>query len=156
MPNLDSITVSIYLRLGSIEKADERKKLEKALEEFVSLPRLKTLKVITMNNALSWSTSESGPSSKKLLYHWTPSAAQKATLIDSPESYVETCCKCLEFSDSDLDDFSGHSDNDNDDNDGDQGNDSDDGGNFENSDEEDDDGNSSRGDMNLPDAEAGE
>lgn len=53
MPNLDSIIVSIYLHLGSIKKDEEGKKLEMALNGFVSLPKLKTLKVITMNDALS-------------------------------------------------------------------------------------------------------
>ena len=135
MPNLDSITISIYLRLGSIEKAEERKKLEEALEDFVSLPKLRTLKVITMDNAIDWSTGDRGPSSKKLLYHWTSSDAHRPTLIDSPESYVETCCRRLgsssrdsEKSGSDFDDSRIHSDdgNDSEDQEGDDGNDGDD------------------------------
>jgi hypothetical protein len=116
MPKLDSITVSIYLSLDSAETNEEFEKLEEALGEFVSLPKLVELKVITMNDGIDWRT-ERGPSSKKLLVHWTPSVAHKPTFIRFPKSYVETCCECLKSSSSDSDHSSSHSDdgNDNDD-----------------------------------------
>lgn len=90
MPQLDSITVSIYLHLDSIEGTEGRKKLIEALEDFVSLPKLKQLKVITMDDALDWDTR--GPDSKKLLVHWTPGGTLGPKLID-PQPYVETCCE---------------------------------------------------------------
>lgn len=114
MPKLDSITVSIYLHLESTEKAEDRKKLEQALEDFVSLPKLKELKVITMDGASHWEGRELRPNSKKLKAHWTPGDAGKPTLIDSPQPYVETCCRGFPpRSGSDFDDSSSDSDDSN-------------------------------------------
>lgn len=181
MPNLDSMTVSIYLHLDSIESDVDRKELEDALEEFVDIvPKLRELKVIIMDNAMDWSTIERGPTSKKLLVHWTPSSACRPTLIDCPQRYAETCCQSLvrtsifdsidsssdsSDSSSDSDDSIGdyynssrhsnqgdHSDHD----DGDDSNESDDDDDDDkskNNDGDDDAGNGSRGDADYDDKE---
>ena len=120
MPSLDSITVSIYLNFEGLDLAVERKNLEGTLRDFVSVPKLKELKVVAMNNAPHWLKDERHPNSKKLLVHWTPSDAGEPALIDCPQQYAETCCECVGPFDSDSDDSSGHSS----DGDGDDGNDS--------------------------------
>ncbi|GAB7332603.1 hypothetical protein MBLNU13_g04372t2 [Cladosporium sp. NU13] len=171
MPNLDIITVSIYLHLDSIESDGDREELEDALEDFVSVvPKLKELKVIMMDNAMDWNTIERGPTSKKLLVHWIPSGTLKPTLIDCPPRYVETCCQSLVrtsiFDSIDLSSDSGdsigdthnssnrsdhgdHSDHD----DVDDSNESDDGYKSENNGEGDDAGNGSHVDADNGDKE---
>jgi hypothetical protein len=171
MPKLDSITVSIYLSIDRLGQAEERRKLEEALEEFVSLPRLKEIKVITMDNASHWEWRTRGPDSKKLLVHWTPSSVREPMLIDSPQPYVENCCECyvrhssgdsnVSGSDSgdsnrDFDDPSGntHGSSRRPDHGNDNGNDSYD--DFEGSDENNDAGNGSNGDMGNSDRDDAE
>ena len=119
MPSLDSITVSIYLSFEGLDLAVERQNIEDTLRDFVSVPKLKELKVITMKSA-DWWDAKLEPDSKRLLVHWTPSDARKPTLIDHPEPYVETCCECLDYFDCGSDDSSSHPGDD----DGDDGNDS--------------------------------
>jgi hypothetical protein len=147
MPKLDSITVSIYLHLEDMDSSDARRMLEKALEDFVSVPMLRELRVITMDNDLNWQRSDY---SKKLLVHWTPSGARKPTLIDSPQAYVETCCECLARFNGDSHARSSDSDDssDNDHDDGDDSNDGEDGENDFESDEGNNDArNSSHGNL---------
>lgn len=92
MPSLDSITVSIYLNLHGLDLAVERKNLEDTLRDFVSVPKLKELKVVGMDDAIYFEVYERGWNSKRLLVHWTPSDAREPTLIDCPQPYAETCC----------------------------------------------------------------
>jgi hypothetical protein len=105
MPKLDSITVSVYLWSDSIMNTDEIPKLERALEDFVSVPKLRELKVITMDNADGWDL-ERKRSSKKLLVQWTSSDARKPTVINSPIAYTDTCCGLFGESSSDSEDSS--------------------------------------------------
>lgn len=110
MPSLDSITVSIYLNLKGLDLAVERKNLEDTLRDFVSVPKLKELKVVTMDDANYWHVCKRGSNSKRLLVHWTPSGAREPTLIDCPQSYAETCCcEYLDPYSGDSDDPSSHS-----------------------------------------------
>ena len=134
MPKLDSINISIRLRRYSVEK----KKLRRALKEFVSLPKLMELKVITMGEGRMWSE-KSEPNSKKLLVQWRSGAADSPRLIKPPKPYMETCCEFLSplsfssvNSSSDSDDSSSDSDDSNDD----DGDDGDNGIDSENSDDD--------------------
>ena len=70
----------------------ERKNLEDTLRDFVSVPKLKELKVVGMDDAIYFEVYERGWNSKRLLVHWTPSDAREPTLIDCPQPYAETCC----------------------------------------------------------------
>ena len=103
MPNLDSLTVSIYLNFEGLDLAVERKNLEDILRDFVSVPKLKELKVVTTDK-LHWVVHERGSNPKKLLVYWTPSDAREPTLIDRPQPYAETCCECLDPLDSNFHD----------------------------------------------------
>lgn len=150
MPNLDSITVRIYLSLESSESAGGQKKLEDALQDFVSAPKLRELRVITIDDALDWRMSECGPDSKKLLVHWKPSGARELALIDPPQPYAETCCECLGPLDSSTDDLS----NDSDDSSSHFG-DVNDNGNFNDDDDDENDSEESDGDLESDDEKVG-
>lgn len=91
LPDLDSITMRIYLRHDRVETAEDQMTVRTAIEDFVTSPKLMELKLITLNDAFCWDF-ERGSDSKKLLIHWTPRGTHKVTLIDPPKPYVETCC----------------------------------------------------------------
>ena len=96
MPNLDSITVSIYLNFESFDLAGKGKIVEDIMRDFVCVPKLKELEVVAVEKAFHWRMNERGSNSKKLLVYWTPSDAREPTLINCEQPHAETCGECLD------------------------------------------------------------